>query len=139
VNSGFVHTSRDLPREWYEQLTAEQRILVRVGGKETYKWVKRRPRNEVLDCRNYALHAAFRLGLHKNTDKRWSQLESAVQPPPDLFAPPVPPILVTREGEAPVYETEPPTPMPMPMPIVKPSSVSMGGRISISGLRRGGA
>ena len=88
---GYVHFSTELPREWYEQLTAEQRILVKVGGRETYRWVKRRPRNEQLDCRNYALHAAFGLGLHNYTDKRWSELEASVQPPRDLFSAPLAP------------------------------------------------
>ncbi|MGE6213773.1 phage terminase large subunit family protein [Comamonas aquatica] len=84
---GYVHTSQALPREWYEQLTAEQRILAKVNGKDTYRWVKRRPRNEVLDCRNYALHAAMALGIHKWPEARWLQLEQAVQPPQDLFSP----------------------------------------------------
>ncbi len=84
---GFLHFSSELPREWFEQLTAEQRILVKVNGKEVFRWVKRRPRNEVLDNRNYALHAAFGLGLHNYTDKRWSDLEASLQPPRDLFSP----------------------------------------------------
>ncbi|MNV42656.1 Phage terminase large subunit [compost metagenome] len=88
---GCVHFSAELPREWYEQLTAEQRILVKVGGREAYRWVKRRPRNERLDCRNYALHAAFGLGLHNYTDKRWGELEAAVQPPRDLLSAPLAP------------------------------------------------
>lgn len=91
---GFVHTSEQLPREWYEQLTAEQRVLVKSQGRELYRWVRRRPRNEVLDCRNYAMHAAMALGLHKYTDARWCQLEAAVQPKPDLFSlPPVPQVV----------------------------------------------
>lgn len=83
---GYVHTSTDLKREWYEQLTAEQRILTKVNGKDTYKWVKRRPRNEVLDCRNYALHAAMAHSIHKWPESKWLQLEQAVQPPQDLFS-----------------------------------------------------
>ena len=85
---GYVHTSQALPREWYEQLTAEQRILAKVNGKDTYRWVKRRPRNEVLDCRNYALHAAMAHGIHKWPESRWLQLEQTVQPPQDLFSTP---------------------------------------------------
>lgn len=88
---GYVHFSQDLPREWYEQLTAEQRILTKVNGRDTYKWVKRRPRNEILDCRNMALHAVLGLGVESWSDRRWSQLEAAVQPAPDLFSIPVPP------------------------------------------------
>ncbi len=85
---GCVHFSQDLPREWFEQLTAEQRILTKVSGRDAYRWVKRRPRNEVLDCRNYALHAAMSLGLHKYTEAKWAQLEAAVQPVADLFSQP---------------------------------------------------
>ena len=84
---GYVHFSQDLPREWYEQLTAEQRIVTRAQGGESMRWVKRRPRNEKLDCRNYATHAAHMLGLHTMGDAAWQRLEALVQPPPDLFSP----------------------------------------------------
>lgn len=87
---GYVHFSRELPAEWYRQLTGEQRILVRTPQGEKYRWVKRRPRNEVLDCRNYALHAAFVLGLDGYKERQWARLEATVQPPPDLFSKPVP-------------------------------------------------
>lgn len=83
---GCVHFSNQLPREFFEQLTAEQRILTKKAGKEVYVWVKRRPRNEALDCRNYAMHAAMGLGIHKYTDARWQQLEAMVQPAVDLFS-----------------------------------------------------
>lgn len=85
---GYVHFSNELPREFYEQLTAEQRVLARINGREAYRWIKRRPRNEQLDNRNYALHAAMAMGLHKYTDAKWMQLETAVQPPQDLFTQP---------------------------------------------------
>lgn len=85
---GCVHFSNQLPREFFEQLTAEQRILTKKAGKEVYVWVKRRPRNEALDCRNYAMHAAMGLGIHKYTDARWQQLEAMVQPAIDLFSMP---------------------------------------------------
>ena len=87
---GYIHFSKELPREFYEQLTAEQRVLVKVNGRDMYRWIKRRPRNEQLDNRNYALHAAMGLGLHKYTDDQWSRLEVALQPAPDLFAVPPP-------------------------------------------------
>lgn len=87
---GYVHFSAELPREFYEQLTAEQRVLAKVNGRDAYKWVKRRPRNEQLDNRNYALHAAYGLGLHRLSDERWSKLEASVQPPADLFSAPSP-------------------------------------------------
>lgn len=84
--AGYVHTSSDLPREWYEQLTAEQRVLVRTPRGELHRWIKRRPRNEVLDCRNYALHAAYMLDLHRLSGRQWDAIEAASQPSPDLFA-----------------------------------------------------
>ena len=84
-----MHFSNELPREFYEQLTAEQRVLARVNGREAYRWIKRRPRNEQLDNRNYAMHAAMGLGLHKYTDAQWQRLEAMVQPPADLFSMPV--------------------------------------------------
>lgn len=84
---GYVHTSKDLPREWYEQITAEQRMLVRTPTGDKYRWTKRRPRNEKLDCRNYAVHAAYMLGLHQYADAAWTRLQAAVEPDPDLFSP----------------------------------------------------
>ncbi len=83
---GFVHFSNELPREFYEQLTAEQRVLAKLNGRDAYRWVKRRPRNEQLDNRNYALHAALGLGLDKWSEDKWAKLEAAVQPPKDLFS-----------------------------------------------------
>lgn len=93
---GYIHFSNKLPREWFEQLTAEHRVLKRINGKDVLKWVKRRPRNEVLDCRNYAFHAAMATGIHKWSEARWIQQEQVVQPAADLFStpmsPPVPPV-----------------------------------------------
>lgn len=86
---GYIHFSDELPREFYEQLTAEQRVLAKVQGRDQYKWVKRRPRNEQLDNRNYALHAAMCERMHKWTEAEWSRLEAAVQPPADLFSQPM--------------------------------------------------
>ena len=106
---GYVHFSDELPREFYEQLTAEQRVLARVNGRESYRWIKRRPRNEQLDNRNYAMHAAMGLGLHKYTDAQWARLEAAVQPPADLFSAPAPVLLPT------------PTPAPAPAPAPRPA------------------
>lgn len=105
--AGYVHTSKQLPREWYEQLTAEQRILTKVNGKDVYRWVKRRPRNEVLDCRNYALHAAMAEGIHKWTEAKWLQLEQAVQPLQDLFSAPVPVVAAVSVAAPIVQEIKP--------------------------------
>ena len=116
---GFVHMSADLPREWFEQLTAEQRVLTRVQGRQVYRWVPRRKRNEVLDCRNYALHAAFGLGIHNYTDRRWEQVEAAVQPQHDLFA--VPPAPAVATLPAPVADA--PAPAPAPQQQARPNPI----------------
>jgi len=116
---GYVHTSQDLPREWYLQLTAEQRILVKANGKDTYRWVKLRGRNEVLDCRNYALHAAYGLGLHTKTDAAWQRLEMQVQPPvDDLFSAPIAvlPTTSTQTQVTPAPRPKPSRPSPPPPP-----------------------
>lgn len=103
---GYLHFSHELKREWYEQLTAEHRVLQRVNGKDVFRWMKRRQRNEVLDCRNYALHAAMAQGIHKWSDAKWLQLEQAVQPPRDLFSPPEPEAISV--AAVPVAVTPPP-------------------------------
>jgi len=105
---GYLHFSNQLPREWFEQLTAEHRVLKRVNGKDILKWIKRRARNEVLDGRNYAMHAAMAHGIHKGPESKWRQLEQAIQPAQDLFNPPV------AESAAPA------SPAPVSTPMVKP-------------------
>ncbi len=88
---GRIHTSEDLPLEFYEQLTAEIRVLQKVAGGAQYRWVKQRPRNEVLDCTVYALFCIQALDLHRYTDAMWARLEEQVQPAiTDLFAAPPP-------------------------------------------------
>lgn len=105
---GYVHFSDELPREFYEQLTAEQRVLAKIKGQDGYRWIKRRPRNEQLDNRNYALHAVMGQGLHKWTDAQWSRLESQVQPPEDLFSAPMP------AQQSPVIEAAPSAALALP-------------------------
>lgn len=85
---GYVHFSKDLPPEFYHQLTAEARMPQRTARGIEYRWVNpKRARNEVLDCTVYAIFCTHVLGLHTYTDKMWSRLESVVQPPNgDLFA-----------------------------------------------------
>jgi len=84
---GYVHFSVGLPVEFYEQLTAEVRVLQKTASGEQHRWVKRQQRNEVLDCSVYALFAAHMLDLHRFTDLMWTKLEAAVCPPTaDMFA-----------------------------------------------------
>ena len=86
--AGFVHFSKDLPPEFYLQLTAESRVPQRTARGIEYRWVNtRRARNEVLDCTVYAIFCTHALGLHTYTEKMWDRLQEAVQPRMrDIFA-----------------------------------------------------
>jgi len=84
---GYIHFSPDLPHEFFEQFTAEGRVLQKTSRGEEYRWVKRRQRNETLDTAVYAIFAAHAIDVHRYTDRMWQKIEDAVQPPPDLFAP----------------------------------------------------
>lgn len=86
--AGYVHFSKDLPPEFYLQLTAESRVPQRTARGIEYKWVNtRRARNEALDCTVYAIFCTHALGLHTYTEKMWDRLAEAVQPRnQDLFA-----------------------------------------------------
>lgn len=86
--AGYVHFSKDLPPEFYLQLTAESRVPQRTARGIEYRWVNtRRARNEVLDCTVYAIFCTHALGLHTYTEKMWERLEEAVNPRMrDIFA-----------------------------------------------------
>jgi phage terminase large subunit GpA-like protein len=86
--AGYVHFTKDLPPEFYGQLTAESRIPQRTARGVEYKWVNtKRARNEALDCTVYAIFCTHQLGLHTYTAAMWKKLEDAVQPANgDLFA-----------------------------------------------------
>jgi phage terminase large subunit GpA-like protein len=85
--AGSVHFSKDLPDEFYAQITAEKLITRYHKGHPIQEWVKpSHRRNEVLDCTVYALAAAYHLGMNKFSERDWSRLEEIVQPiTADLF------------------------------------------------------
>lgn len=109
---GYVHFSKDLPPEFYLQLTAESRVPQRTARGLEYRWVNtRRARNEALDCTVYAVFCTHALGLHTYTAKMWDKLEQAIQPASqDLFGaevavmPPAPtspaPSTSTKQGQS---------------------------------------
>ena len=83
---GFVHFSKHLPDGFFEQITAEARVIQRTARGESYLWVKQSARNEALDCTVYALFAAHALDLNRYTERMWARLASVVEPPSgDLF------------------------------------------------------
>lgn len=114
---GYVHFSEQLPKAFYDQLTAEARMPVRTARGLDFKWVNpKRARNEVLDCTVYALFCTHALGLHLYTDQQWSRLERALEP--DLFAAPKPPATsqsghVSKDGAG---QANDPLPVPPPQP-----------------------
>jgi phage terminase large subunit GpA-like protein len=85
--AGSIHFSKDLPDEFYAQITAEKLITRYHKGHPIQEWVKpSHKRNEVLDCTVYALAAAYHLGMNKFSERDWSRLEEIVQPiTADLF------------------------------------------------------
>lgn len=139
---GYVHFSKELPDEFYHQLTAEQRVKVKTAQGEKFRWVKVRARNEVLDCTVYALFVAQQLDLHRYTDRQWDQLEAKVIPAvQDLFAagaddPISEPALAGEEAQAVPAVVAAPVPPPA-RPLA--SGKGFGGRISLSGSRWGRA
>ena len=84
---GSIHFSKDLPDEFYAQITAEKLITRYHKGHAIQDWVKpSHRRNEVLDCTVYALAAAYHLGMNKFSVRDWQRLEDIVQPiTVDLF------------------------------------------------------
>lgn len=69
---GYVHLSRHLPPEVFEQLTAERLVTRYVKGRARLEWVKPNgKRNEALDCAVYALAAAYYVGIDRWKEGDW--------------------------------------------------------------------
>jgi phage terminase large subunit GpA-like protein len=88
---GYVHLSRHLPPEVFEQLTSERLVTRYVKGRARLEWVKPAGRrNEALDCAVYALAAAHFAGIHNWREGDWAKWQSRVEAR-DLFDASVPP------------------------------------------------
>ena len=114
---GYVHFARELTAEFYDQMTAESRMLVKTGRGEEHRWLKPAgKRNEKLDCTVYALFCAQMLGLHTLSDKLWARLEAGLEP--DLFAP-MPSAnaaaMADVQASAPIAPRAPPPPAARPL------------------------
>ena len=124
---GYVHLSKELSADFFRQITAESRVPVRTHSGERYRWVKPNGvRNEKLDCTVYAIFAAHAMDLHRYTDRMWQRLEVSFEG--DLFD--------TPEGEAPAELQARPAHQPADAP--PPPPTLLGGRITLSGMRRAG-
>lgn len=78
---GCMHFSRELPSEYFEQLTAERLVTRYVKGRPRLEWIKPSGRrNEVLDLEVYAIAAAHKLQLNRYKATDWDALEQRVQP-----------------------------------------------------------
>lgn len=118
---GYVHVSHEVEDDFFDQLTAEQRVEQASSRGLVFRWVKpsAHTRNEDLDCTVLALFCAARMKLHQYTDAEWRALEQALCPPTaDLFAPqsmaPIQPLPV--EPQAVPSAVEPTAPPPAVMP-----------------------
>ena len=82
---GYVHLSRHLPPEVFEQLTSERLVTRYVKGRPRLEWVKPAGRrNEALDCAVYALAAAHFVGIDRWREGDWAKWQGRVEAR-DLF------------------------------------------------------
>jgi phage terminase large subunit GpA-like protein len=78
---GQIHFSKDLPEDFYRQITAEYRITLWKHGHRLSRWEKKQAdRNEALDLMVYNTAASQYLGLHKLSEAHWAKLADAVNP-----------------------------------------------------------
>jgi phage terminase large subunit GpA-like protein len=157
AGKGAVHFSTDLQEDYYKQLTAEYRITLYKRGRKTSVWEKKASdRNEALDLMVYNLAAAYHLGLNRKPESYWQARRDKLCPPNrDLFkeavaqpahvaAPAASATAAVPAPQAPVspapvqhaHQVAEAPPAAAPAPAATPPVV-VGGRISLSGLRRG--
>ena len=85
--AGYVHLSRHMPDDVFDQLTAERLVTRYLKGRPRLEWVKPAGRrNEALDCAVYALAGGHRVGMNRWRDGDWAKWERRMEPAtPDLF------------------------------------------------------
>lgn len=147
AGKGAVHFSKDLPEDYYKQLTAEFRVAVYKRGRKVSVWEKKPgDRNEALDLMVYNLAAAYHLGLNKKSEGYWQSRRDKLFPANfDLFKVIAVPVPVAIPADAASMATPAPVAPPVPpaqqLAVVGPSRVqrpvASGGRISLTGTRRG--
>ncbi len=74
---GYCHFPK-YPSSYFQMLTAEELKTIMVKGYPKTEWNLIRPRNEALDCRNYARAAGYRLGMDRWSADRWVELADAL-------------------------------------------------------------
>lgn len=117
---GYIHLNPNLPPEFFDQLTAEHRIRVRIAHGWADRWVcPSGHRNEVLDCTVGVLFLIQAMGYHTTPASTWKKWRDELAP--NLFTPPPlvlpPPAIETgmehgeREAEAAVSAITPAAPV----------------------------
>jgi phage terminase large subunit GpA-like protein len=99
AGAGYMHFSRQLPADEFEQLTAERLVTKYVKGHARLEWHKPPGRrNEALDCEVYALAAAYYLGMARWKENDWAKWERAAQMRQLFDAPADPPPAATPDA-----------------------------------------
>lgn len=100
--AGYPHLSRELPLDYFEQLTSERLVTRYVKGRPRMEWVKPAgKRNEALDLDVYNEAAAQLLGLHRMRLADWQRRATELNQLELVAAAPQ-----QAEGEAKPAETE---------------------------------
>lgn len=71
-------------KEYFRQLTAEEKVKRIVRGRIRYAWEVKYERNEGLDCRVYGRAAAYVFGLDRFQEEQFKQLESRLAENPEI-------------------------------------------------------
>lgn len=122
---GYIHLNRHLPPEWFDQLTAEHRIKVRMAHGWADRWVcPSGHRNEVLDCTVIVLFLAQAMGYHTTPASTWQRWRDALAP--DLFSAPAP--VVHQESES--------TSATVSVPMQGPSHIAGGAMAALLARRQ---
>jgi phage terminase large subunit GpA-like protein len=78
---GYAHFSKELPIEYFEQLTSERLVTRYVRGRPKMEWMKPAgKRNEALDLDVYNEACAQLLGLHRMKLADWERRAAEVNP-----------------------------------------------------------
>ncbi len=105
---GYIHTTKALPEEFFQQIVSERLITRYVKGFPTPEWhLPGARRNEALDCAVYAYAAAVQLGLPRMLTADWDRIRERLK----------------RAGVAPdaAVDVERPPAAPAPVQTVTPS------------------
>ena len=126
---GYCHFPADRDPEWFNQLTAEKLVTRYVKGFPVREWHKTRPRNEALDCRQYAL-AALKIAnpSFRRAQERLNGVLASAKEITELpkRANVLPPVRGEKEITPPAPEIpqeEAPPPPPQSGPVVRPRRV----------------